>query len=98
MDWTLYVRTVLALIFVLGLIGAASWAARKSGLGPQGRVGRKGRRLAVVESLGLDGRRRLVLVRRDGVEHLLLVGGVSELVVESGIAAPDAKTLEEQKP
>lgn len=97
MDWVLYLRTVLALVFVLGLIGAVSWAARRAGLGQQGRAGRRGRRLAVVESLGLDSRRRLVLVRRDGVEHLLLVGGAAELVVESGIAA-GAAISEEQQP
>jgi len=100
MAWTYYAQVVLALIFVLGLIGAASWLARRTGLG-QGRIGRKGRRLGVVESLGLDSRRRLVLVRRDGVEHLLLVGGVAELVVESRIVAgeaiPDGQ-FEEQTP
>lgn len=97
MDWTLYARTVLALIFVLGLIAAASWLARRSGLGV-GRVGRKGRRLGVVESLTLDNRRRLVLVRRDGVEHLLLVGGAAELLVERGIAPPASDITEEQCP
>ncbi|HVI52194.1 MAG TPA: flagellar biosynthetic protein FliO [Candidatus Sulfotelmatobacter sp.] len=97
MDWTLYLRTVLVLVFVLGLIGAASWLARRAGLG-HGRLGRKGRRLAVVESLGLDNRRRLVLVRRDGVEHLLLVGGAAELVVESRISEPEAEQIKEQQP
>lgn len=85
MEWTLYLRTIFALIFVLGLIGAASWAVRRFGLG-QGRMGRKGRRLQVVESLTIDNRRRLVLVRRDGAEHLLMVGGAVELVVERNIA------------
>lgn len=45
---------------------------------------RSGRRLAVVEVLPVDDRRRLVLVRRDGAEHLLLVGGPGgDLVVEN---------------
>jgi hypothetical protein len=43
------------------------------------------RRLAFIESSSLGGGRKLVLVRRDGVEHLLLVGGPIDLVVEAGI-------------
>jgi hypothetical protein len=45
-------------------------------------------RLNVVESVSVDGRRRLVLVRRDNVEHLLLIGGAGDVVVEQGIDAP----------
>ena len=44
-------------------------------------------RLAVVESLAIDARHRLVLVRRDDREHLILIG-TADTVVESGIAAP----------
>ncbi len=46
---------------------------------------RQGRRLGIVEVLDVDELRQLVLVRRDGVEHLLLVGGDNDLVVEGGI-------------
>src|SRR5690606_26301874 len=42
-------------------------------------------RLAVVDVTAVDSRRRLVLVRRDDCEHLILIGGPSDLVVESGI-------------
>lgn len=45
------------------------------------------RRLACVERASLDGGRKLLLVRRDNVEHLILVGGPVDLVVESGIEA-----------
>jgi hypothetical protein len=50
------------------------------------RLGRAGR-LGVVETIAVDSRRRLLLVRRDGVEHLLLIGGAADLVVENGIVA-----------
>ncbi|MQT13876.1 flagellar biosynthetic protein FliO [Segnochrobactrum spirostomi] len=43
-------------------------------------------RLELMETLPIDNRRRLVLVRRDGVEHLILVGGVTDVVVEAAIA------------
>jgi flagellar protein FliO/FliZ len=46
------------------------------------------RRLAIVESLDLDPHRRLVILRRDFVEHLVLIGGPSDLVVETDITLP----------
>ncbi len=45
------------------------------------------KRLAFVERTALDGGRRLLLVRRDDVEHLILIGGPIDLVVETGIRA-----------
>lgn len=48
--------------------------------------GRKsGRRLEVVEQTSIDGRRRLVLIRRDDVEHLVMTGGPVDVVIETGI-------------
>lgn len=84
-----YLRFILALIFVLALIGVFAMLARRFGLGyPAAAMkGRADRRLSVVEVAPLDGRRRLVLVRRDDVEHLLVVGPTSEVVIETGIPA-----------
>jgi flagellar protein FliO/FliZ len=93
MDYADYLRFVLALLLVLGLIGLLAYAARRWGFGMGGRSGRRNaggrRRLAVVEVLTLDTRRRLILVERDGVEHLILTGATQDLVVERGIV-PDA--------
>jgi Meckel syndrome type 1 protein len=56
-----------------------------------GRVrGRRGSRLGISEYREIDKQRRLVLVRRDGVEHLLLIGGNVDLVVETGITGDAA--------
>lgn len=46
-------------------------------------------RLAVLDAAAVDTRRRLVLVRRDGVEHLILIGGPTDVVIESGIVRPE---------
>ena len=52
-----------------------------------GRVmGRKGQRLGISEYHEIDKMRRLVLVRRDETEHLILIGGAHDLVIESGIS------------
>ncbi|MDE2447281.1 MAG: flagellar biosynthetic protein FliO [Alphaproteobacteria bacterium] len=47
--------------------------------------GRRGQRLGISEFHELDKTRRLVLVRRDAVEHLVLIGGGQDIVIESGI-------------
>lgn len=42
-------------------------------------------RLAVMDATAVDSQRRLVLVRRDDIEHLLLIGGPTDVVVERDI-------------
>jgi flagellar protein FliO/FliZ len=81
------VQFFLAFIVVLGLIGVAAWLVRRLGAGRLGGVGVRGRqpRLAVVDYANVDGRRRLILVRRDNVEHLVMIGGPSDVVVEANI-------------
>jgi hypothetical protein len=49
-------------------------------------MGRKGQRLGISEYHEIDKTRRLVLVRRDETEHLILIGGGQDIVVESGIS------------
>ncbi|MDQ0320509.1 hypothetical protein QO002_002647 [Pararhizobium capsulatum DSM 1112] len=44
-------------------------------------------RLAVLDAAAVDTRRRLVLVRRDDVEHLIMIGGPTDIVIESRIGA-----------
>jgi flagellar protein FliO/FliZ len=91
-----YVRFVGALILVLGLIGAAALALRRFGVA--GTVGplARGRRLGIVETLALDTRHRLVLVRRDDVEHLILIGQTGQTVVESTIRLASRVTPAEE--
>ncbi|MBT3787871.1 MAG: FliO/MopB family protein [Alphaproteobacteria bacterium] len=90
-DMETYARFLLGLVFVLGLILALSWAARRLNLVPGAiKLAQTGkRRLSIVEISAVDAKRRLVLVKRDNVEHLLLLGPTSETVVESGITPPE---------
>ena len=50
--------------------------------------GRRGQRLGISEYQELDATRRLILIRRDNVEHLILIGGPTDVVVESGVGVP----------
>lgn len=82
-------RALFALVAVVGLIGLLGLGLRR--FAPASLIGgRPGKRLSVVEALTLDPKRRLVLVRRDDVEHLLLVGPETATVVERGITPPAA--------
>jgi hypothetical protein len=45
-------------------------------------------RLGVMEQASVDGKRKLLLIRRDDVEHLIMTGGPVDVVIETGIPAP----------
>src|SRR5256885_15900102 len=66
-----------AFIVVLALIGLAAWLVRRFANSRLGANTSRGRmpRLAVIDAAAVDGRRRLVLVRRDNIEHLIMIGG-----------------------
>lgn len=82
-------KMVLALIFVLGLMGLLTLALKKMGLaGPVPVAGKKAR-LKLIETLPLDQRRRLAIIQRDDKQHLVILGPNSETVVETDIPAPD---------
>ena len=88
---------IFAFVVVLGLIGLAAWLVRRFAGNRLGANTQRGRmpRLAVIDAAAVDGRRRLVLVRRDNIEHLLMIGGPTDIVVESNIvrATPSREAL-----
>ncbi len=93
-EWTDYFRFVLALVFVLALIGGLSLLARRFGLTPRVTTsgGRATRRLAIVEVAPVDAKHRLILVRRDDRESLILLGPTADLLIESDIPVPDERS------
>jgi flagellar protein FliO/FliZ len=70
LDSPIWLQAGSALAGVLLLAWLAARSLRASGL-----AAREGRRLAVQEVLAIDARRRLLLLRCDGREVLLLTGG-----------------------
>ena len=93
MDVGNYFRYVMALALVLALIWVVGRLLPKLNLSNK-YIPNSKRRLAVVESLFLDTKTRLVLVRRDDREHLLLLTlGQSGQVVEAGVLAKSTENL-----
>jgi len=85
-DTVNYFKFLLSLLFVLGLIGGFTLIAKRLGMGNRGPVKRKkGKRLSIIETISLDAKRRIVLVRRDDAEHLILIGSSTEQVIEAGL-------------
>ena len=94
MDLGEYFRFFLALGFVLVLIAGLAALVRRSGFGERLAMTPSSageRRLALVEVRPLDAKHKLVLLRRDDREHLVMLGAAGDLVIESGIAAPPGK-------
>ncbi len=97
-----YLTFVLAFVAILAVIGVAAWLVRRFATNRLGAGTNRGRmpRLAVIDAAAVDGRRRLVLVRRDNVEHLLMIGGPTDIVVEPNIvrATPGREALPQRPP
>jgi len=98
MGLDVYLRFALALVLVIALIGALAWIVRRMGWGSRFVAPAAKRRLGILEVLPLDGKRRLVLLRRDEAEHLILLGADRDLLIESGSGRPkpDFASLVEQ--
>lgn len=79
------VRLLLALAFVVALMGGLALLLKRLGLGGAPDVKPTKRRLKIIESLALDARRRALLIQRDDKQHLVILGPNNETVVETNI-------------
>lgn len=87
-----------ALGIVVVLIVLAVWLL-KVVFNASGNIARgRNRRLSVVDSLALDPKRQLLIIRRDNVEHLILTGGPHDVVVETGIPIVEAPAQNSRRP
>jgi flagellar protein FliO/FliZ len=80
-------KFAIAFVLVLGLIGITALILKRFGGGMPTSGGGRNRqpRLSVLDSAVVDSKRKLVLIRRDNSEHLLLIGGPTDVVVETNI-------------
>ena len=83
------ILAAVAFLFVIALIALAAWAIKtfvmSGGRGGAAFLRGRDRRLAVVETASVDARRKLILLRRDDVEHLIMTGGPVDVLIETGI-------------
>ncbi len=98
LSWLFFIVFIAGLIVAGGLL-LKGYAAQNPNSGAFGGSFGKGlfgnkteKRLDVVDQANVDGRRRLVLVRRDDVEHLIMTGGPVDVVIETGIEGAKVDT------
>lgn len=85
-----FLRLIFALGVVFALMGGLAFIIKKLGLAaPASIKSGKKRRLEIVESLPLDARRRLVIIKSDKREHLIILGANSETIIEKDIPPVD---------
>jgi flagellar protein FliO/FliZ len=82
---------VLLLLAVAIVAGAFLWRTYGGAEGIGFFAVKPERRLSVIEQTSVDGKRRLLLVRRDNVEHLIMTGGPVDVVIETGIGQTRAR-------
>lgn len=87
LSWLFFFVFIAALIVVGGLLlrGYLSTGSFTGSISSTFFPPRPVKRLEVTDHASVDGRRRLILVRRDNVEHLIMIGGPVDIVVETGI-------------
>ncbi len=100
LSWLFFFVFIAALIIVGGLLmrgylttGSVTGSLSSTFFPPKPET-----RLEVVDQANVDGRRRLILIRRDDVEHLVMTGGPVDVVIETGIGenAPSEKRVQSE--
>src|SRR4051812_44312357 len=92
---------ILALVIglcLLGLIAIYLWRAFGRGIRAAAPRGARQPRLGIVDAFDLDRHRQLVLVRRDNVEHLIMIGGPNDLLIEEAIVRAQPSGVERREP
>ncbi|MDA0781056.1 MAG: flagellar biosynthetic protein FliO [Rickettsiales bacterium] len=96
MDYTAYIKAILALVFVLGLIGLFSFLLKRVSSGQFAGKSKAAKRISLEEVFYVDAKRKLLLVKRDDVEHLILLGANSETVIENNITVKQSDSKGEK--
>ncbi|MEQ8167162.1 hypothetical protein [Pelagibacterium sp.] len=92
-----YLTMIVALAIVIVLIVLAVWLIKLVG-DASASVGRgRNRRLMVIDSIAIDNKRQAVIIRRDETEHLIVIGGPNDLVVEGGFEAPPVQQVQRSR-
>lgn len=88
-DLTQLITFVAIFILVIAMIGIGAWLLKSllsgGSAAASGILRTREKRLGVVEAASVDGRRKLILIRRDDMEHLIMTGGPVDVLIETGI-------------
>jgi hypothetical protein len=91
-DFNFILLSLAGFLFAVAVVALIVWTFKAfvlgggSGSGSSFLKGRE-KRLGLMDRATIDGRRTLLLIRRDDVEHLIMIGGPVDMVIETGIRA-----------
>ncbi|MFM1816911.1 MAG: hypothetical protein RLZ98_3606 [Pseudomonadota bacterium] len=93
LSWLFFIVFIAALLVVGGLLlrGYLTTGSATDGLKGAFFAPKPEKRLEVVDQANVDGRRRLLLIRRDNIEHLIMTGGPVDVVIETNIGEQAAR-------
>ena len=86
-------NSAFALGIVLVLIVLGLWGLKLHHPRRQPASATANKRVSIVDTATVDGKRQVIIIRRDNVEHLIMTGGPQDIIIESGIAAPEPAPL-----
>lgn len=90
-DFTQLITFIAIFILVIAMIGIGAWLLKSllsgGSAAASGILRSREKRLGVVEAASVDGRRKLILIKRDNKEHLIMTGGPVDVLIETGIEA-----------
>ena len=99
-DTSFALKALFTFIVVFAAVALIVWLVRRFGSQRLTGGATRGRqpRLAVIDHATVDSRRRLVLIRRDNIEHLLMIGGPTDVVIEPHIVRAAVAPREAARP
>ena len=83
MELSVYLRFLSALVFTLSLIGLLYWGIKRFNLMKFSNNKVLGNRLSVEETLRIDAKNKLVSVKKDEEEYLILIGQDGNLLIDA---------------
>ena len=92
------IRVIFALIAIIGMIGVCALMAKQLGLAQHAKMGAQQRRLKIVESISIDARTRIAIVKCDDTEHLIAIGAGGTLSIANDLPAPNVTDLTDEQP
>ncbi len=92
-----YAAVVAAVIVLVFVVFCCTGCCSAAGCAPRRTAGARQPRLGIVDAYDLDRQRQLVLVRRDNVEHLIMIGGPTDVVIESSIVRTQSAASPREK-
>jgi len=85
MDYTIYLKFLFALIFVLTLMGLLAFVLKKLGLDRGASMTGRKKRLKIVEIQPIDSKNKTALIQCDDKQHLVLIGANGQTVIKNDI-------------